>query len=83
MFHDEGWICSVEMGTSTPQNRKLHFPPPSDWLSTNDELPICCTSTGGILIVKEHDIAVVRGGWNCAEVVLFKLCPSPVSGSGI
>jgi len=74
--HD-GWVCSVDMADSltVPDTYKRHFFLPSDWLSTNDDLLFAITDQQDILFAKDHELAVIKRGLECVEVVPFPEFP--------
>ena len=71
---DDGWVCSLDVGDvgSRLTSYKRHFFLPYDWLSTNDELLCKCSEKGDIIFVKDDELAVIRKGLECIEVVEFE-----------
>ena len=71
---DDGWVCSLDVGEvdSRLTSYKRHFFLPYDWLSTNDGLLCECTERGDIIFAKEDELAVIRKGLECVEVVEFE-----------
>ena len=43
-----------------------------DWLSTNHELLCKCSEKGDIVFVKSDELAVIRKGLECIEVIEFE-----------
>jgi hypothetical protein len=69
---DDGWVCSIDVGVvGGPELTayKRHFFLPYDWLSTNDELLFACTEKGDVIFAKDDELAIIRKGLECAEVV--------------
>ena len=59
------------MDDYAPQHCQRHFFLPNDWLSTNDQVLIRCTPAKEIVFMKEDEVAVIRRGLDCVEVVPF------------
>ncbi|PMD60752.1 uncharacterized protein K444DRAFT_721190 [Hyaloscypha bicolor E] len=70
---DDGWVCSLDVGEvgSRLTSYKRHFFLPYDWLSTNDELLCKCSEKGDIIFAKDDELAVIRKGLECGEIIEF------------
>jgi WD40 repeat protein len=71
-LNHDGWICSVNMEDRLPEHYQRHFFLPNDWLSTNDQVLIRCTRSNEIVFVKEDEVAIIRRGLDCVELMPFE-----------
>ena len=76
LFLDQdGWICSVEMEESEPEYYKRHFFLPFDWLITNEDLLFGATGKGDVVFSRKDELAVIKRGLECVELVPFEQKP--------
>ncbi|MDI1492486.1 MAG: hypothetical protein OHK93_003700 [Ramalina farinacea] len=70
-LHRSNWVCSTDLHLSQFEQYVRHFFFPADWPSANVERVMKVTNQGDIIVVKQHEIAVIKNGLLLKESVEF------------
>ena len=71
-LHRSNWVCSTDPLLAQAEQYVRHFFFPSDWLSANVERLIRVTNQGDIIVVKQHETAIIKHGLLLKELVGLK-----------
>lgn len=83
IFLQEGnWVCAVRSRTDPPNRIARYFFLPNDWLSMANHVDLMMevTSKGDVLLVRKHEVAVIKRGLIRVEVD-EEVCMDPSSAN--